>query len=218
MPKSHSNENITNERIWLEYINFCTTAATIVAGGDADNVTEELMVEILENYDGVKAVSDYLDVEEDAVREIVSAMMHPQWSTLYENLVFPLERAHEGAKEGGSPKISKERPAYIYLMYDNSTGYYKIGKSVNPEQRLNSINRSHAPGNGTVELVHVFLASPVDDAEKAVHKAYESMRVEREWFALEREQVDAIANILEYKDGTFFVISIESEVDEENEL
>ena len=80
---------------------------------------------------------------------------------------------------------------YVYLMYDSSNGYYKIGISNQPEYRERTL-QSEKP---TIEKIcakeypNRTIASAI---ESALHKAYESKRLRGEWFALDADDVNAI--------------------------
>lgn len=212
MTKSPSNDkHVTNEQIWLAYVDFCATAIAIVAG-DPDNITEQLSIDVLTSMDGVEAVASYLDVNEDRVREVVGGMLDPEWSKFYENVVFPLERADRSDSDDESAR----RQDYIYLMHDGNTGLYKIGRSYEPEARLDAINRSHAPGNAMVELIHVFPADDGREAERKLHEAFTGQKIEREWFGLDPEHVLSIEQTLCFRDNEFLFFEVKEKRDATN--
>ena len=95
-----------------------------------------------------------------------------------------------------SPVISNasiiaDDTCYVYLMYDSSNGYYKIGISNQPEYRERTL-QSEKP---TIEKIcaksypNRTIASAI---ESALHKAYDSKRLRGEWFALDANDVSAI--------------------------
>jgi hypothetical protein len=71
-----------------------------------------------------------------------------------------------------------------YLMKDNNTGLYKIGKSKNPKHREKTL-QSEKP---TIKMVKVF----DKDIEKKLHAIYNDQRVRGEWFDLTPIQVKYI--------------------------
>lgn len=77
---------------------------------------------------------------------------------------------------------TKNVPVKTYVMFDKSTGFYKIGKSVNPRYREKTL-QSEKP---TIELLHVFHTN----IEKKLHKEYHNKRIRGEWFALEISDIE----------------------------
>lgn len=87
---------------------------------------------------------------------------------------------------------------YIYLMYAD-TGHYKIGMSVEPNERLRSF-RTEMPVD--VQPVHVF---PTDDmrlAERALHYVFRGSRYRGEWFVLDDEDVMWVKSIYKFSTTT----------------
>lgn len=78
-----------------------------------------------------------------------------------------------------NPKAKKTQRTYI--MIDKNTGYYKIGKSMNPKFREKTI-QSEKP---TVELLVIF----ENDIEKLLHEKYKAKRVRGEWFSLAKSDL-----------------------------
>jgi hypothetical protein len=68
-----------------------------------------------------------------------------------------------------------------YIMYDEVTGYYKLGKSIRPSYRERTL-QSEKP---TIILIHTFKT----DCEKYLHLKYSNKRVRGEWFSLSNEDV-----------------------------
>jgi len=69
-------------------------------------------------------------------------------------------------------------------MKDEDTGFYKIGKSVNPEHRERTL-QSQKP---TIKMVKIFDSN----IEKELHEAYDKYRVRGEWFNLTNIQLQYI--------------------------
>jgi hypothetical protein len=76
------------------------------------------------------------------------------------------------------PKKDKNRFTYIYLMIDKNTGFYKIGRSVNPKIREKTL-QSEKP---TIEILHIFEGKMID--ERSLHEMFYKKRIRGEWFDL----------------------------------
>ena len=116
------------------------------------------------------------------------------------NLIFEEENLKELKKyfskelkifwEKEYPKPSIASPITLnklpkaYIMKDDNTGYYKIGKSVNPKLREKTL-QSEKP---TIKMIKVF----DKDIEKELHNQYKEFRVRGEWFNLNSIQVNYI--------------------------
>lgn len=98
---------------------------------------------------------------------------------------FKCESASEVKKE---PLKSKEESCFVYLMKDETNGYYKIGISNRPEYRERTL-QSEKP---TIALLCAkeFPTRIIAEAiESALHKAFEDKRLRGEWFALDEKDV-----------------------------
>jgi hypothetical protein len=73
---------------------------------------------------------------------------------------------------------------FSYLIKDDNTGFYKIGKSKNPKNREKTL-QSEKP---TLKMVKLF----TENVESTLHKKYNSQRVRGEWFKLTPIQVKYI--------------------------
>lgn len=78
------------------------------------------------------------------------------------------------------------KPIRTYLMKDSS-GLYKIGCSVDPRSRLDSMKT----GNATIELVCIIK----ENIEQELHTKYASKRVKGEWFKLSEKDVRDIKRL-----------------------
>jgi len=78
--------------------------------------------------------------------------------------------------------IAKDKKAYI--IKDNNTGLYKIGRSSNPLDREKTL-QAEKP---TIKLIKIFK----DDVEKELHDKYNKQRVRGEWFNLNKVQLKYI--------------------------
>lgn len=74
---------------------------------------------------------------------------------------------------------------YVYILYSKS-GHYKIGKSVDPFNRANTI------GTQMPFPVHLIYAAKVSDAdgiERFLHRIFRFSRVHGEWFTFTRDNL-----------------------------
>jgi Meiotically up-regulated gene 113 len=72
---------------------------------------------------------------------------------------------------------------FVYLMFDSSRGYYKIGRANNVQNRLKQLKTA----NATIEVVCYYPAKTKD--EVALHEMFKGVNVSREWFRLEGEHI-----------------------------
>ena len=98
---------------------------------------------------------------------------------------------HEKAKEehqkeykrSEMPK-AKSKSGYVYLISDNQ-GYYKIGMSKDPEQRLKQLTISCQELN----IIHKIKTNDMKRLEREMQRKYKGKRVKGEWFELDKEEV-----------------------------
>jgi hypothetical protein len=74
----------------------------------------------------------------------------------------------------------------LYVMIDKNTGYYKIGRSVNPRIREKTL-QSEKP---TIEMLRTYDGMFKD--EKALHEMFQEKRIRGEWFDLSGSDIKAI--------------------------
>jgi len=88
---------------------------------------------------------------------------------------------------------------WIYLIKDNRTGYYKIGKSNDPQKRLRKLKQQPTllPLPHDFELVHAWEEEATKEFE--LHARYANKRVRGEWFCLSRWDVLDMARHLDEK-------------------
>jgi hypothetical protein len=79
-----------------------------------------------------------------------------------------------------------ERPTKMYLMIDKNTGYYKIGRSVDPRARERTL-QSEKP---TIELLNVY--DTKIKHERILHGMFKEKRIRGEWFDLSGSDVQSI--------------------------
>lgn len=86
-------------------------------------------------------------------------------------------------------KQKKKKLAFVYLMHNKRNGFYKIGRSKNPNYRECTL-QSEEP---EVELL--FHMESTSSVEALLHKKFESKRIRGEWFSLSQNDVDEILSI-----------------------
>ena len=83
-----------------------------------------------------------------------------------------------------SLKTKKRRDYKTYIAIDSSTGYVKIGKSINPESRI----RALATANVHIKLYAIMN----DDCEKELQKKLINYKISGEWFKISHEILNGI--------------------------
>lgn len=93
-----------------------------------------------------------------------------------------------------TPKTKTRFYTYVYILFDERTCYYKIGKSINPLFREKTIS-SEIP---SVKMIFISpLTNP--ETEKELHKIFNKKRIRGEWFKLNQDDINFIRN---FKYGT----------------
>jgi hypothetical protein len=89
------------------------------------------------------------------------------------------QSAHEKNRKNKETIVQR-----TYILKDKNTGFYKIGKSINPKERERTL-QSEKP---TIKMVKEFKT----DIESKLHKKYSEHRVRGEWFDLNNVQLKYI--------------------------
>lgn len=82
---------------------------------------------------------------------------------------------------------SAPKPGYIYVVHAVNTDRYKIGKSVNPRNRLVSLSKQ-APYK--LKLLSSFAVQDMSKAEKQLHHHFVDKQVNSEWFQLSNDDIE----------------------------
>lgn len=82
-------------------------------------------------------------------------------------------------------------PGYVYLIKSPS-GHYKIGRTVNPNDRLRMFG-VQLPFE--VEIIALIKSDDHKRLEASLHQTYNDKRVNGEWFALSPEDVDYVKSL-----------------------
>lgn len=85
--------------------------------------------------------------------------------------------------------VNAIRLTHIYLMFDPSSGLYKIGRSSNPITRLKGVQKERS-------LTQLIYTSPkcAVRTETTLHKIFAHKRIIGEWFDLSDSDIEAIRN------------------------
>jgi hypothetical protein len=100
-----------------------------------------------------------------------------------ERTIFLLKNEINSYKQEKKNKISTQE-VKTYIIKDDNTGLYKIGKSINPRIREKTL-QSEKPN---IKIIKVFNKN----IEKKLHNEYKDFRIRGEWFNLSPIQVKYI--------------------------
>lgn len=120
-----------------------------------------------------------------AFRRMVTSKFLPVFSRLSWNLVAETKKLFDNRADTTKPKKYK-----TYLMIDEKTRFYKIGRSENPKYRERTL-QSEKPS------IRMLFAMNVD-VEKILHEKYSEKRIRGEWFCLSEDDIKDIKT--EYHD------------------
>lgn len=82
------------------------------------------------------------------------------------------------------------KQGHIYIGYDESNRYFKIGKSINPARREKEI----ANMNPTFKILTHVQVPDQDEFERMLHNRYSSRRVVGEWFDLSAKDISELTD------------------------
>ena len=88
-----------------------------------------------------------------------------------------------------SPMPKGKAPGYVYFVQEHMNGTFKIGKTKHLEKRMNTFNVKLPFEN---KLVYVIKTGNHHQTEAAFHKHFSHKRLEGEWFALDKKDIDWI--------------------------
>lgn len=109
-----------------------------------------------------------------------------------ERIRFENERRerHEGKKRQ-SVSIRNNRAGYVYLV-KSSTGYYKIGRTIDPDDRMRTFSVK-LPFEVAYE--HLIKTSDMFMLESQLHNKFHKKRINGEWFILDESDVEYIKSL-----------------------
>ena len=76
---------------------------------------------------------------------------------------------------------------YVYLIQSLENGYYKIGKSKNPNKRIEQLQTGNS---SKLKLISTYQSELSNKIEGTLHRKYSYLKKEGEWFDLSiREEI-----------------------------
>lgn len=76
---------------------------------------------------------------------------------------------------------------FVYLILDKLNGFYKIGISVNANERIKTLQTGNA---GELILIDEVEVEGANKLEKELHSKYNECRVRGEWFRFDKNQLN----------------------------
>ncbi len=122
-------------------------------------------------------------------RELIEAVLDAELSDTDE-LYTPMEEARARVRD--LKEIQGGDFGYVYLAINMSNGFFKIGKSINPLQRLKQLNKQFGEN---ISFFNVIMCSDMNWAENYLHKRFEDRRLHNEWFAFLSDEVKWLMSI-----------------------
>lgn len=116
--------------------------------------------------------------------EVINSLLETRLLTESERL--KLLALIEKKRKNQAREAKRFLPTFIYLMRDERTNFYKIGKSSNPRHREKTLQSD----NPLVVLVDSWIG--VSSDEKRLHKRFEAKRIRGEWFNLDENDIQKI--------------------------
>jgi len=101
----------------------------------------------------------------------------------------PLEFIDESKNE------MKNEKCFVYLMYDTTNNFYKIGISNKPEYREKTL-QSEKPSIELITSKKFPIRKIAESFEKALHETYSDKRIRGEWFKLTENDIQNIKDSL----------------------
>jgi hypothetical protein len=97
-----------------------------------------------------------------------------------------------------------DKTDYVYVIRALRTNLYKIGKTNDPEGRLQSLQTGSAH---RLKLLHVIRADNATAAEEELHRLLHGKRMEGEWFRLTNSEKDVLVSIERFENKRFWINS-----------
>jgi tetrahydromethanopterin S-methyltransferase subunit G len=110
---------------------------------------------------------------------------------LYVPFAKPIDNVTDKNEQKTHSKKVIKKVNFVYLMINQRNGYYKIGRSINPEYREKTL-QSEEP---EVDLLYKWPASKA--VEKTLHNKFKSKKVRGEWFELNENDIIEITSFME---------------------
>jgi hypothetical protein len=91
---------------------------------------------------------------------------------------------------------------YVYIIRVGRTNLYKIGKTNDPEGRLQSLQTANPH---KLKLLHVFKADNATAAEEELHRLLHGKRMKGEWFRLSDSEKDILVSVERFENKRFWI-------------
>lgn len=185
VPKAQLIESGTEKSHWL--------GAYMVYGDDP------FLLDVFSKYTHLE--SGDISAVENIIKEYFPAISIPECASCQSRFwleqvddEFYCRECREILQTGGGNKAG-----FVYVFGSNDTGYYKIGSSTRPINRMQDYERSKLPF--PVDMIHTI---PVDNklrAEAELHRVFRDKRVNGEWFTLSQDELHKITTLKGYRAG-----------------
>lgn len=92
---------------------------------------------------------------------------------------------------------------FVYMVLSHY-GFYKVGASIRPYQRLQRIRKQKE--RERIYLAHLFPADDMILAESILQSRFREKNYYHDWFRLDLPEIDFFQSIAEYRDGKFITL------------
>ena len=155
------------------------------------------IIELIIDNKVIDGIYEYANIDNDVIDDIIIFPMNDEYRKYFitEYAIFkmisyntmpPVYAAFNAYKTILSDKYKKSRKYKRTYVMKDSTGYYKIGKSIDPIFRQHQFKT----GNITIDLCFYIEG----DRESELHHIFEHKKVEREWYNLNNKDLKFIRN------------------------
>ena len=114
----------------------------------------------------------------------------------------PVEKPQPTFKTSKRASLPLDGTDYVYIIRAGRRKVYKIGKSNDPQARLNSLQTASPE---KLKLIYAFKADNASAAEESLHFVLRDFQLGGEWFALSDEQMEVLLGIEEFKEKSFVI-------------
>ena len=83
-------------------------------------------------------------------------------------------------------KENNRKQGYVYFIQDKKNGFIKVGRTNNVKKRMSQLSSS----NNNLELLKVIKTDNAPLWEKELHKFYKNKKQFREWFSLNKNEIE----------------------------
>lgn len=92
--------------------------------------------------------------------------------------------------ESRAKKPPKKTKGYVYFIQGECGGAIKVGYSANPEKRLKELQTGYPD-----TLILLLMIPGTESTERALHREFESSRLNGEWFRPDKQVIDRIKEL-----------------------